>query len=63
MPTAKSEVSIFKTKGLKWSRWIKNGAIVKKTFKDWKEFLASTPPKKGWPIIVNQVRKATIEKY
>jgi hypothetical protein len=40
---AKLETSISKTKGLEGSPWIKSGAIVKKTFKDWKALSASTP--------------------
>jgi hypothetical protein len=47
MPNAKSKVPVFKTKGFIKSTLIKSGAIVKKTFKDWKAFFASTPHEKS----------------
>jgi len=42
-PTAKSKVFISKTKGLEGFAWIKSGAVMKETFKDWKALLTSTP--------------------
>jgi len=50
------------TKGLEGFAWIKSRVDVQKTFKNWKALSTSTPPKKGWSFLVNQVRRATIEK-
>jgi hypothetical protein len=40
-------VSVFKTKGFVGSALIKSGAVVKKTFKDWKAFFVSIPHEKN----------------
>jgi len=58
-PIEKSKESISKINGLEGFTWIKNGAIVKKTFKDWKALLISTPQEQGWPFQVRWVKKAT----
>ncbi len=63
IPNAKSEASMFKTKGLERSTIsINSGLIVKEAFKDWKA-LTSTPHEKGWSFRIKQVRKATIVEY
>jgi hypothetical protein len=41
--SCKSKVSISNTKGLERFAWIESGAIMKKAFKYWNAFLASTP--------------------
>jgi hypothetical protein len=57
---AKSEVFVFKTKGLEGSTWIKNGAIVKETLL--KGISISTPQIRGWSFLVNRIKKTIIEK-
>jgi hypothetical protein len=54
------KMSIYKTKGLEMSTWIKNWVVVKEAFKDCKTLLASTLQEKGWSFLVNRVRKATV---
>jgi hypothetical protein len=47
MPITKLETSDSKINGLKGSKGIKSGVVVKETFKDWKALLISTPHEKG----------------
>jgi hypothetical protein len=44
---AKLKMFVSKIKGFTRSTCIKSGVVVKKTFKDWKAFIASIPHEKG----------------
>ncbi len=57
---AKSKAFISKTKGFVGSTWIKSGAVVKKTLKNWKAFFTLTPHEKGWFFRIKRIRGSII---
>jgi hypothetical protein len=62
VPIAKLEAFVSKINGLEGSTWIKSEVVMKKTFKDWKLLLASTPYQKGWHFRIRQIIRAIIVK-